>query len=210
VIGVLVVAGYPLALAGLRALLDGAGNCSVVGEATSVDQAAELAPRLNPDVLLLDLGPARAEELGELAALARDQPDLGLVLLAEAGLERDLPGPARGRLGYLPRHATGQAIVGAVRAVAAGLVVLDPRAVPALVATPPRLAADPPGEALTARERDVLALLAQGLPNKTIAHRLVISEHTVKFHVGAILAKLGAASRTEAVTLAARQGILML
>jgi DNA-binding NarL/FixJ family response regulator len=210
VINILVVAGYPLALAGLRALLDGSGDCSIVAEATSLGHAAELANRLNPDVLLVDFGPARAEELGELAALAQEHPELGLVLLVEVGFERDLPGPGRGRVGYLPRDATGEAIVVAVRAVAAGLVVLDPRTVPELVTTPPRLAGDQLAEALTARERDVLALLAQGLPNKTIAQRLAISEHTVKFHVGAILAKLGAASRTEAVALAARQGILML
>jgi zinc/manganese transport system substrate-binding protein len=98
----------------------------------------------------------------------------------------------------------------ALRAVAAGLVVLDPRAAPALVAAAPRLATESPAESLTARERDVLALVAQGLPNKTIAQRLAISEHTVKFHVGAILAKLGAASRTEAVRLAARRGLIAL
>jgi DNA-binding NarL/FixJ family response regulator len=209
VIDVLVVAAYPMVRAGLRALLEEAADCAVVGQAASFAEAAELAARLAPHVALVDVGPARGRELDELVALAEEQPGLGLVVLADAGAERYLPPLGRGRVGYLAREAAPEAIVQAVRAVAAGLVVLDPQAAPSLTATP-RLAVDAPTEPLTTRELEVLALMAQGLPNKTIAQRLIISEHTVKFHVGAILAKLGAASRTEAVTLAARQGLLML
>jgi DNA-binding NarL/FixJ family response regulator len=210
VIEVLVVAAYPMVRAGLRTLLEGAADCAVVGEAGAFGEAGELAERLAPRVALVDVGAGRSADLGELAALADEHPDLGLVVLADAGVERALPPLSRGRMGYLGREATPEAILQAVRAVAAGLVVLDPRAAPGLAAPLPRLAADAPAEPLTARELEVLGLMAQGLANKTIAHRLTISEHTVKFHVGAILAKLGAASRTEAVTLAARQGILML
>jgi two-component system, NarL family, response regulator YdfI len=209
VIDVLVVGAYPMVRAGLRALLEEAADCTVVGQAASFAEAAELAARLAPQVALVDAGPARGHELDELVALADEQPGLGLVVLAEAGAERYLPPLGRGRVGYLAREAAPEAILQAVRAVAVGLVVLDPQAAPALTATP-RLTVEAPSEPLTAREVEVLALMAQGLPNKTIAQRLVISEHTVKFHVGAILAKLGAASRTEAVTLAARQGLLML
>jgi DNA-binding NarL/FixJ family response regulator len=157
----------------------------------------------------VDLGRSEPAELAELSSLARDEPALGLVVLSDPGAVRHLPALSRGRVGYLPRDAAPSAIVHAIHSVAAGLVVLAPETVPALVAAP-RPADEPPAEALTSRELEVLALLAQGLPNKTIAHRLTISEHTVKFHVGAILAKLGAASRTEAVMLAARQGLLML
>jgi DNA-binding NarL/FixJ family response regulator len=195
--------------AGLRALLEEAPDCAVVSQAASFAEAAELAARLAPQVALVDAGPARGHELDELVALADEQPALGLVVLADAGAERYLPALSRGRVGYLAREAAPDTILEAVRAVAAGLVVLDPRATPSLLAAP-RLAADAPAEPLTARELEVLALMAQGLPNKTIAQRLIISEHTAKFHVGAILAKLGAASRTEAVMLAARQGLLML
>lgn len=208
-IDLLVVAAYPMVRAGLRALLEEAGDCAVVGQAASFAEAAELAARLAPQVALVDAGTARGQDLDELAALAEEQPGLGLVVLAEAGAERYLPPLSRGRVGYLAREAAPDAILQAVRAVAAGLVVLDPQAAPSLTATP-RLAVEAAAEPLTARELEVLALVAQGLPNKTIAQRLVISEHTVKFHVGAILGKLGAASRTEAVTLAARQGLLML
>jgi len=209
VIEVVVAAAYPMVRAGLRALLDEAADCTVVGQAASFAEMAELAARLTPQVVLVDAGPARGHELDELRALADEQPSLGLVVLADAGAERYLPPPSRGRMGYLTREAAPDAILQAVRGVAAGLVVLDPQAASGVVASA-RLAVDVPTESLTPRELEVLALMAQGLPNKTIALRLVISEHTVKFHVGAILAKLGAASRTEAVTLAARQGLLML
>jgi DNA-binding NarL/FixJ family response regulator len=121
--------------------------------------------------------------------------------------------------GALSRDATREEIISALAAVANGLVVLDRRMVGELlsphdqraVASPLRLPGDAGTvETLTARELEVLQLLAQGLPNKLIAMRLHITEHTAKFHVSSIMLKLGAASRTEAVTLAARRGLLLL
>ncbi|HZU06039.1 MAG TPA: response regulator transcription factor [Chloroflexota bacterium] len=209
-IEVVVVAPYPLVRAGLRALLEAAPELAIVGEAAGVAEAADLVAELAPAVAVLDLGAAPDDDLRALHALAQEQPTLGLVILVEPGLERRLPALGRGRLAYLPRQTRPETLVAAVRAVASGLIVLDPLAVPGLVAAPPRALPEPPLDPLTAREREVLALLARGLPNKAIAQQLGISEHTVKFHVGTILAKLGAASRTEAVTLAARQGLLML
>ncbi len=117
--------------------------------------------------------------------------------------------------GALPRDAGTEEIVAAVMAVASGLTALDRSlALEAFAGLARgRLEAEPVSdqdEPLTAREREVLQLLAQGIPNKQIAQRLSISEHTVKFHVSAIMTKLGAASRTEAVTTAARRGLLLL
>ena len=106
-----------------------------------------------------------------------------------------------------PATSTRPALAAAVRAAAAGLIVLDPMyAGESGIHTHGRPSAE--GEMLTAREREVLQLVAAGLPNKAIARELGISEHTAKFHVGSLLGKLGAASRTEAVTLATRRGIL--
>ncbi|MBX5493109.1 MAG: response regulator transcription factor [Chloroflexi bacterium] len=207
---VLVVAAYPLVRAGLRAVVGAAEDLEVVGEAASLAEVSETLAAGAAPVVLADLGALPPDELAEVGTLAREAPELGLVLLVAPGSERALPAPARGRVAYLPREATAETIVAAVRAVALGLTVVDPAAVPGLLAGAPRPAVDVGAEPLTARELEVLALLAQGLPNKQIAQRLGISEHTVKFHVGAILAKLGAASRTEAVTLAARQGLLLL
>jgi len=115
--------------------------------------------------------------------------------------------------GALPRDAGTEEIVAALMAVASGLTALDRslalEALSGLARRPPE-PINEQSEPLTAREREVLQLLAQGIPNKQIAQRLSISEHTVKFHVSAIMTKLGAASRTEAVTTAARRGWLLL
>jgi len=119
--------------------------------------------------------------------------------------------------GALLRDAEADEIVAAITAVASGLIALDQRLSRSVFAAPERAASTLPtpaaatdDEPLTAREREVLQLLAQGFPNKIIALRLHISEHTAKFHVSAIMTKLGAASRTEAVTTAARRGLLIL
>ncbi len=165
--------------------------------------------------------------------LAAVRPRAGLVLLGAS----DLVGP-RGQLsaeslrrlgeyareveahglalGLVLRDADASEIITTVAAVGGGVMALDRRLGGSLFAgdraqtipTPASSLADE--ETLTAREREVLQLLAQGFPNKIIAQRLKISEHTAKFHVSSIMTKLGAASRTEAVTLAARRGLLIL
>jgi DNA-binding CsgD family transcriptional regulator len=183
------------------------------------------------DVALIDLeGALDAEALdGWLAAL---RPRAGVVILgaADAAAGRGaLNGGALRQLGELARvvEANGQAlgallrdadadeIVTAVNAVAGGLITLDRRLgraffQPERIGAPTTATLGTDEETLTAREREVLQLLAQGFPNKIIALRLHISEHTAKFHVSAIMTKLGAASRTEAVTNAARRGLLIL
>ena len=116
---------------------------------------------------------------------------------------------------YLRRDADSVEIAGAMRAVASGLVALDRTLIGLLTApSPPVMSLNVtpllPGETLTAREREVLQLMASGLANKQIAGRLSISLHTVKFHVASILAKLSATSRTEAVTQGARRGLVTL
>jgi DNA-binding NarL/FixJ family response regulator len=188
-------------------------------------------PAEPPDVLLADLDGVRDGETLS-AWLAALRPGGGLVALEPSAVPPVREAGPRGSLallaeaarvaaeqgagfGALRRDATEQEVVAALRAVATGLVALDRRLAEALLAAPERLAA-PAGapalaeEPLTSRELEVLQLLAEGLPNKTIAQRLHISEHTVKFHVSAIMTKLGAASRTEAVTQAARRGLLLL
>ena len=117
------------------------------------------------------------------------------------------PGWLTPRWRTCPTDIEAAPLAAAVRAVVAGLIVLDP-----VIAGTTRAQADssigPDSDLLTAREMEVLLLVAEGYPNKSIAHELGISEHTAKFHVGSLLGKLGAASRTEAVTIATRRGIL--
>ncbi len=131
-----------------------------------------------------------------------------IVLARDAAITREaLRGGARA---VLPREAGPEELVAAIQAAAGGLVALAPEAVEALLAQGPRTAAAPTAEELTPREIEVLRLLAEGDANKEIAWRLGISEHTVKFHVASILGKLGAASRTEAVTAGIRRGLILL
>ena len=114
----------------------------------------------------------------------------------------------------LPRDASGEQLRAALEAVTNGLLVLDPKAAERLLPAP--TADHRPGtetdttDHLTPREREVLQLVAEGLPNKTIARRLAISDHTVKFHLASLMTKLTAASRTEAVHQAARRGLITL
>ncbi len=204
---VLVVSPYPTVRAGLRALLLVSGEVDVVGEAEGAHELGDPWP-VRPDVVLVDDagGPAVLETLEARA------PELGIVLLSdEPTLDRD--GRRSAPRGYLTHDASAEELVSAVQAVAQGLTVVDPALVPGLLGAGSSARAGSNTrveEALTPRELEVLQLLAAGLPNKTIALRLGISEHTAKFHVSSVLAKLGAASRTEAVTTAARQGLLLL
>jgi two-component system, NarL family, nitrate/nitrite response regulator NarL len=188
---VLVVSDDPLVRAGLGHLLESESEAEVVTDATEAE------------VALWDGQHARLDEIGDLGvpavAIVDDESHSAAALAA-------------GARGAVLRSADGASLWAALVAVRHGLTVLDaalaPAATPAATAVAlPRMR---PGEELTAREREVLALLSRGLSNKQIASELAISEHTAKFHVNAILGKLGAASRTEAVVVAVRLGLVAL
>lgn len=200
-IRVLIVADDPLARAGLAALLAGQEGCAVVGQASGEDDLGEALALYQPDAVLWDMGWDAADLPDALGDWDADAPLL-VALIPEPGLSAALW--AAGARGLLPRDAAPERLVAALRAVVAGLAALDP----ALIARLPGSAPAAPVERLTPREAEVLALLAEGLANRAIAQRLGISEHTVKFHLNAILGKLGAQSRTEAVVLAIRLGLL--
>ncbi|MEP7216172.1 MAG: response regulator transcription factor [Anaerolineaceae bacterium] len=205
---ILVSAAYPALRAGLRAMLDASPGLTVVGEFASASETAEVELSA-ADILVADVRDEAA-----IAALAGLADGIGIVFLASepgwyGALENRPPQPRA----LLLEGATAEELAAAVFAVSHGLLVIDPAVAAALAHEHPyalgELAGGPPTP-LTTRETAVLTLVASGLPNKTIALRLGISDHTVKFHVGSILGKLGAASRTEAVTLAVRSGLLPL
>jgi DNA-binding NarL/FixJ family response regulator len=160
---------------------------------------------LQADVLLLEAGdiqPDRVRVLGGLplpAVLLIDMPDPALVAAALAA----------GVRGVLSREATTEEIEAAVHAVSVGLVVVGGTELPAML-PPAQPISGLLAEPLSDRELEVLDLIAEGLSNKLVAYQLSISEHTVKTHVASILAKLGAASRTEAVSQAIRRGLVKL
>jgi two-component system nitrate/nitrite response regulator NarL len=209
----LVVADDPLARAGLAALLADLSGSVVVGQVAEDDDLSSALDVYRPEVVVWDLGWDATSDssitvgsLERLAELGDTGPPIVALVIDEAqALEAQLAG-ARG---LLPRDVSAERLAAAVVAAASGLMVLDP-SLAALI-----LGARDPSfpalvEDLTPRELEVLGLLAEGLPNKAIARRLGISEHTVKFHVNAVLGKLGARSRTEAVVRATRLGLILL
>ena len=204
---VVIVAAYASVRAGLRTLLDGAAGLEVVAEGAGSADLERLWPEARPDVVLADDLPGDRTRLLETAASG----GAALVLLGESrdGFHALADAPLAG-WAYLLKDADGTEIAGAIFAASAGLAVLDRGLLAGTVSPAHAETAGAPGEALTARERDVLALMARGLPNKQIAARLEISLHTVKFHVASILGKLGASSRTEAVTVGVRRGAVSL
>jgi len=229
---VFLLSAYPTVRAGLSAVLREREGVTVVGAASPETLGSRLAAEEAPDIILADMDGAIDPEQVEswLDAL---RPASGIVLMGAEGraaargarpqdVARSLAGVANAAeahgvgFGALPREATPDEIVAALSAVSAGLIALDRRIAGGALSAAERAPApvvaalSPTDDMLTSREMDVLQLLAQGLPNKIIANRLRISEHTAKFHVSSIMTKLGAASRTEAVTLAARRGLLTL
>lgn len=202
---VTLIADDPLARAGLASLLAGQDDCRVVDQFDSSPAQLDLVDPGAQDVFLWDLG--WDAEIG-LAALA-EMEDLGApVLLLVPGAESARTRWQTGTGGILLRTANPSQLMAGLRAVAAGLTVWDSSLAASF------LPQDPPTELildpLTPRELEVLHLLAEGLPNKAIARRLAISDHTVKFHVNALLGKLQAQSRTEAVIRASRAGLVVL
>ena len=202
---VLVVAGDLLARAGLAANLAHHPGLTVVGQ---IDLDPELENSLEaykPDALVWDLGWDMDSSLELLAGLPPESPPV-LALLPDSSRASDAW--AAGARGLMLRHADPVRIYSGLRSMQQGLAVMDPD----LAASAPVLRNPPPGygQILTPREMQALRLLAEGLPNKTIADRLGISENTVKFHINSILSKLGARSRTEAVALAVRAGLILL
>jgi two-component system, NarL family, nitrate/nitrite response regulator NarL len=201
----LIVADDPLARAGLAALLAGAPMIAVVGQSSSnVDLGALLAAFL-PDVILWDLGWSPE---GHVAMLSQFIEDHATPVVALLGVE-SLAGAvqAAGARGLLSRTSDAGQMAAALQAAVQRLLVFDETLLTAPTFAPAGIELVEP---LSVRELEVLRYLAEGLANKEIARTMAISEHTVKFHINAILGKLGAQSRTEAVVKATRAGLILL
>jgi len=207
-IRVLLVDDHAVVREGLRAYLELQEDLAVVGEAGDGEEALAAAEALRPDVILMDLVMPRLDGVGAMRELRRRLPDVRVIVLTSyADDDRLLPAIQAGAAGYLFKNVQPAELSRAIHAAHAGEAVLDPAVGARLVAalaTPARTAADP----LTPREREVLALLARGLPNKRIARELGVAEKTVKTHVGHVLAKLGVSDRTQAALYAVREGLV--
>lgn len=196
---VLVVSANAFARSGLAALLNGFPDVIVVGT-TGAAEAANLASQLLPDVVLLDVGDGELEDLDPIARLSGAHASIPILALTSdmGGLTQAL---SFGASAVLPSGTAPETIAAALVAVSQGLVAFPRADAGAVLPVEESIetAVTAPRESLTARELEVLQLMARGLTNRQIARRLQISEHTVKFHAAAILGKVNARSRAEAV-----------
>jgi DNA-binding NarL/FixJ family response regulator len=206
---VLIVAADPLARASLAALLQEHNATIITGQSADSDDLVEACAVHHPDVLLWDAGWGGAVTLEALASLDEALPPILAIAAADAASALW----AAGVRGVVGRNVSVEALILALAAVAGGLGVFEPAVAGEGEWQPPAarpVTATELLEPLTPRELDVLRAMADGLSNKLIARTLEISEHTVKYHVNAILGKLNAQSRTDAVVRATRAGILLL
>ena len=207
-ISLLIVDDHPVVRDGLRGMFESAPGFTVLGEAANGVEALEQAAVLDPDVILMDLrmpGGAGVEAIAELTG--RGARAKILVLTTYDTDSDTLPAIEAGATGYLLKDAPRDELFTAVRAAAQGRTVLSPAVASRLVSAV-RTPRAPGGEHLSAREREVLALVARGTSNREIARELFISEATVKTHLTHLYAKLGVKDRAAAVATAYDRGIL--
>jgi DNA-binding NarL/FixJ family response regulator len=210
VIRVLIADDHAVVRQGLRTFLELQDDIEVTGEAADGEAAVAAAERLGPDVVLMDLvmpGVDGIEAIGRIRA--RSPATRVIVLTSFVDDDKVFPAVRAGAAGYLLKDVRPHELVAAIRTVHAGEALLHPTAAARLLE---QFAADGGSrrspDVLTPREREVLGLIARGMPNKVIARELAIAERTVKTHVSNILGKLGLTDRTQAALYAVREGLV--
>jgi two-component system, NarL family, response regulator YdfI len=212
VIGVFIVAASPLIRAGLQNMLADS-RVDILGSAADLESISGQLVDLEPEVILIETADGTQEELLNTLEDTEIAREYSVIMLSErvkaAWISEALRAGVRA---VLPREVTPEQLRATLEAAAAGLVVVHPAELGAVL--PATVGSSAPVdellEPLTKREREVLQMLAGGLANKEIAARLTISDHTVKFHVASILGKLGVSTRTEAVSVGIRRGLVLL
>ncbi len=190
---------------GLTALLDGTDGFAVVGAAADGEEAVALAGEHQPDVVLMDLSMPGVDGIEATRRLMAERPESRVVVLTSfSDRERILDAIDAGAVGYLLKDAEPDELLRGIEAAARGESPLAPKAAKAVLTA---RAEGRPAAELTAREREVLALLAEGLANKQIARRLGIAEKTVKAHLTSVFQSIGVTDRTQAALWARNHGI---
>ncbi len=206
-IRVLLVDDHAVVRSGLGAVLMAYNDMSLVGEAANGEEAVRLCRSVKPDVVLMDLKMPVMDGVTATRLIHESLPDIRIIALTSFG-EKDLvEGALRaGATGYLLKTISAAELIAAVKGTMAGKTSLSPEAAQVLVQSLKQPKSETPD--LTEREREILALMVEGLSNHDIAERLVVSQSTVKFHVSNVLSKLGATTRTEAVALALKRKLI--
>lgn len=204
-IRIVVADDHPVVREGLVAMLSTQSDLEVVGEAATGMDAVRRVRELRPDVLLLDLELPELDGVEVVERLRDEETRTRVVVFTAFDRDEQIVGAIRaGAVGYLLKGTPREEVFRAVRVAHAGGSLIEPMVASKLL----RQVRDDP-HALTAREAEVLRLVAQGRSNRDVARALFVSERTVKFHVSSILAKLGASNRTQAVALARERGLLL-
>jgi NarL family two-component system response regulator LiaR len=206
-IRILLVDDHMVVRSGLRTVLAVYDDLELVGEAGDGEEAVRLCERLQPDVVLMDLLMPKMDGVTATRAIKERWPRTLVIALTSFKEQEYVEGALKaGASGYLLKNVSAEELVNAIRRAVAGQPSLSPEAAQVLIRKVNEPA--PPGQDMTDREKEILALMVEGLSNGDIAKRLVVSQSTVKFHVSNILSKLGAAGRTEAVALAVKHHLV--
>jgi DNA-binding NarL/FixJ family response regulator len=208
-IRILLAEDQTLVREGLRTILDLEPGMTVVGEAPDGEVAVQRALEVRPDIVLMDVQMPRRNGVEATALIAAACPATRVIVLTTFDNDEYVFDAVKaGAMGYLLKDVPAVELIDTIRRVHAGESFIQPRVASKLLLEFRRRAQAPPEEELTEREREVLALLAEGASNRAIGARLFLAEGTVKNHVSNILGKLHAANRTHAVSLAREQGLI--
>jgi NarL family two-component system response regulator LiaR len=206
-IRVLLVDDHAVVRSGLGAVISAYDGLDLVGEAGDGDEAVRLCQSLKPDVVLMDLLMPKMDGVAATRAIKEQRPETRIIALTSFKEKDYVEGALKaGATSYLLKNVSAQELVSAIRKVVSGQSSLSPEAAEVLIQGVK--APQPPGFDMTAREKEILALMVDGLTNEQISEKLIVSLSTVKFHISNVLSKLGVNSRTEAVALALRNKLV--
>jgi len=204
---VLLVDDHMVVRSGLSTVLSVYDDLKLVGEAGDGEEAVRLCERLQPEVILMDLLMPKMDGVTAIKAIKTRWPQIQIIALTSFKEKEYVEGALKaGANGYLLKDVSAEELVNAIRKAVAGQPSLSPEAAQVLMknVSEPAL----PYQEMTGREKEILALMVEGMSNNEIAERLIVSQSTVKFHVSNILSKLGVTGRTEAVALAVKHHLV--